>query len=258
VVRLRLLVALLAIAPVAACIDHPEAPTLPPSTFGDTPAAELNGPPAKAPAAPVEPTSMLKEVVYVLMNDYEGGRWMCTGSLVSKDRVITAGHCLDESRFSSWEIVAPLAEGKPRVTGSSPTFFSENYTDISVPDIGFIRLDTPIVLAQYAELTDVSARVDQGARQDALSIVRAAEEFEAPFKSMSDLAIASTIAAGYDHGFATKFFSHGGDSGAGLFLLENGVATHKLVGVLREPEPDQDRDHFTRIDETFTTWLAQH
>jgi hypothetical protein len=246
-------------ASLAGCIDHPEAPSLPPAnTFGDSPSSDLTGSAPKTTPAAVEPTSVLQEVVYVLMNDYEGGHWMCTGSLVAQDRVVTAGHCLDESRFASWEIVAPLAEGKPRVTGSSPTFFSEAYADISVPDIGFIRLDTPIVLAHYAELTDVSARVEEGARPDALAIVRTAEEFEAPFKSAGGLSIASTIPAGYEHGFATKLFSHGGDSGAGLFLVENGAPTHKLVGVLREPEPDQDRDHFTRIDATFTEWLGQH
>jgi len=52
----------------------------------------------------------------------------------------------------------------------------------------------------------------------------------------------------FEHGFATPLFTKGGDSGAGLFLVENGQITHQLIGVARQPEPSRSLDHFTRID----------
>jgi hypothetical protein len=191
------------------------------------------------------------------MNDFEGGHWMCTGTLVSKDRVVTAAHCLDESRFTNYEIVAPLANGKPRVSASSATSFSTDYGEIENPDIGFLKLDEPIDLPTYATLTDVTERVEKGEKLSAVAIVREAEEFEAPFKAVSDLTVSSTTNLGYDHGFGTPLFSHGGDSGAGLFLVENGQTTHKMIGVARQPEPDTKIDHFTRIDSAFMSWFDE-
>lgn len=199
--------------------------------------------------------SVLTEVVYVLMDDYNGGHWMCTGSLVAKDRVITAAHCLDESEFSNFEIVAPLAPKKPRVSAGSPTRFSDDYGNISNPDIGFLRLDEPIEVPSYATLTDVTARVDKGEKLTALAIVREKEDFEAPFKVVKDLALSSTVNIGYDHGFSTPYFSHGGDSGAGLFLVENGQPTHKLIAVARQPDPEAKLDHFSRIDNDVVGWF---
>ena len=69
--------------------------------------------------------------------------------------------------------------------------------------------------------------------------------------------VTSTVQYGYEHGFGTPMFSKGGDSGAGLFLVENGQRTRKLIGVARQPEPERDLDHFTRIDPAFLAWYAE-
>jgi hypothetical protein len=244
------------------CIDHPDAPVLPPGsdplpTASNSPQQKKEPSQQDAPPVPAAKPALevLSEVTYVLMKDWDGNEWMCTGTLVSKDIVVTAAHCLDESQFMSWEIVAPLAADQPRVSASSPLRMSDGYEDAAEPDIGFLRLDDPIDLPAYAELTDVSARVEKGEKLTATTIVRTAEEHEAPFKSVDKLTLSSTTQSGYLHGFATQYFSHGGDSGTGLFLVENGEVTHKLVGVARQPEQDAQRDHFTRIDANFLDWF---
>ncbi len=104
-------------------------------------------------------------------------------------------------------------------------------------------------------MLDVTERVEKGEKLTATTIVRTEEDFEAPFKSVDELALSSTTERGYDHGFGTPYFSHGGDSGAGLYLVENGQVTHKLIGVARQPEPSTKLDHFTRIDADFLAWF---
>jgi hypothetical protein len=209
------------------------------------------------PTTPVaaDPKALLQEVVYVLMRHYDGDNWMCTGTLIAKDTVVTAAHCLNEEDFESWEIVAPLAKNKPRVSASNPKLRSYDWDPPGNPDIGFLTLDEPIALPAYAQLTDVSARVARGEKIVGVTLIRQEEELEAPFKAVESLAVSSTLGLGYDHGFATKYFSKGGDSGAGLFLVENGAPTHKLIAVARNPDPDEDLDHFTRIDDDFLRWL---
>jgi len=248
-----------------ACIDHPDPPpvpdgsqTFPPASGQQQPTAPSGTPTTPSPATPTDAKSILTEVVYVLMDDYDNGHWMCTGTLVAKDRVVTAAHCLDEGRFHNWTIVAPLTAKKPRVTAGRVGLLSYDYESIDNPDIGFLALDDAIDLPAYAELTDITSRVEKGEAIEAVAIVREEEEFEAPFKSVPSLKVKSTVAAGYDHGFSTQLFSHGGDSGAGLFLVENGKPTHKLIAVARQPEPDTKLDHFTRIDGAFLDWFKEN
>lgn len=199
---------------------------------------------------------MLTEVVYVLMKTYDGNDFMCTGTLVAKDRVLTAAHCLEPDMFESWEIVAPLAPRQPRVRAGNPSRFGGDYERPDQPDIGILRLQEPIDLPHYAELTDITSRVERGEKLTAVTIVRTDEELEAPFTSVDNLQLRSARELGYTFGFATQQFSKGGDSGAGLFLTENGHTTHKLVAVARNPEPKRQLDHFTRISPEFLKWLA--
>jgi hypothetical protein len=215
----------------------------PPTTLGQ---------PTVAPPA----EDALSPVVYVLMRDKAWSRWFCTGTLVSKETVVTAAHCLDTKQFVSYEIVAPHAPNSPRVAASSPRVFGGDYADVANPDIGTLTLSKPIVLVAYAELTDVTARVEAGEEIEAAAIVREKEELEAPLHEADHVRVSSTVQYGYEHGFGTPRFSNGGDSGAGLFLVENGKRTQKLIGVARQPEPARELDHFTRFDAAFLEWYV--
>jgi len=68
--------------------------------------------------------------------------------------------------------------------------------------------------------------------------------------------VSSDVDNGYVHGISTPYFSKGGDSGSGLFEVIGGKRTHRLLGIARQPEPDKELDHFTRIDADFMAWLA--
>lgn len=249
-------------APATAAKDKPGG-TIAGKGNGSTPApaGSTTGPGSNSATDKVEakPTlEVLQEEVYVLMKDYDGGDWLCTGTLVSKDRVVTAGHCLDSNEFASFLVVAPLAPGKPRVAASNPTPMSDDYDAVENPDIGFLTLDEPIELPAYGELTDVTKDVESGKSLAATAVVRTKEEREAPFHAVDGLKLESTTDLGYEHGFGVGLFSHGGDSGAGVFLVENGHATHKLVGVCRQPDPDTKTDQLTRVDADFIAWFAKN
>jgi hypothetical protein len=230
--------------------------------LGDEDAPALP-PPGHAPAKPgtgagddAAANGVLPEVGYLFMKDTWRREWMCTATLIAPDRAITAAHCLDTDEFVSWEIVAPNAPGHPRVQAISPRVFGGAYADVANPDLGVLTLTTPIDLPQYAELTDVVARVEAGEDVRAAAVVRTAEEAEAPLHVVDGLSVTSTVEYGYVHGFGTPMFSEGGDSGAGLFLMENGAITHELIGVARQPEPARGLDHFTRVDSEMLDWYG--
>ncbi|MBX3187821.1 MAG: trypsin-like serine protease [Labilithrix sp.] len=260
---MRLAVAsLLLVSSLSACslqLEPTPEPYPAPASPGPAPAPP-NTPTLASPQPAPAPTDdgVLAEVVYVSMRDTLNQRWFCTGTLVSKSTVVTAAHCLDTSRFVSYEIVAPLAAGAPKVSASQPKVFGGPFDDVANPDVGILTLDKPIVLPRYAELTDVVARIDAGEALTVAAVIRTAERPDAPLHVSPQMPLSSTVEYGYEHGFGTPMFSKGGDSGAGLFLVENGKPTHKLVGVARQPEPARDLDHFTRVDAPFMAWFAEN
>lgn len=237
----------------SASSDDGDAPTADGSgTFagpgsGNVPGSGNGQRPAPAPV----PDANLIEVVSVQI---DGDRGLCTGTLISKRVVVTAGHCLDQSMFNTWDVVAPLADGK-KVRAMQVRMFDDDYEDVAHPDIGAIVLGEPIEIADYAELVDVTARVEGAGKVTGAMMVRKYVDSEAPLKLIAGLDATSGEPFGYEHGLVTKFFSQGGDSGAGLFMVENGKRTHKLIGVARQPEPNKDLDHFTRVDAAFIEWV---
>lgn len=246
---------------LAACGGgHSDPPPVPERETNDTPAPPPPGdrPTLRAPTddPPAPPPETASEVVYVLMRDRFLQKWFCTGTLVSRRTVVTAAHCLDTKMFVTFEIVAPLAPKRPRTSASKPRAFGGDYEVVENPDIGILTLDEPIDLPAYGELTNVVARVEAGEDVRAAAVVRTEELPEAPLHLADTVPVSSTVQYGYEHGFGTPMFTHGGDSGAGLFLVEGGKRTRKLIGVARQPEPSRDLDHFTRIDPGFLDWFA--
>jgi hypothetical protein len=212
--------------------DDRAAQTIPNAETAPAPSKETKSEPVEEETeAPVDAPHA--EVVYVFMRDKLAGQWFCTGTLVAKNRVVTAAHCLQADKFVSWEIVAPLAPGKPRVSASSPKVFGGSFEDVANPDIGTLTLSKDIVLPVYAQMTDVVAQVESGAKVEATAVVRTDKTPEAPLFTEATMPVSSAAPYGYEHGFATPYFSKGGDSGAGLFLVENGKITHKLIGVAK-------------------------
>jgi hypothetical protein len=230
---------------------EPAASKPPASAGAATPGAAR---PAAAPE--VDPSTLSHpEVVYLLMAGRDGMTWFCTGALVSPTVVLTAAHCLQSSLFASWEVVAPIVKDRPRVKVTQTLMFDKNWSDVGHADLGLVEIESPITLPQYAELTDVTARVGSGDVSTS-TIVRKAEEPEAPLKTVASLNVSSTTRYGYDYGYGVPIYSRGGDSGAGMFLVENGQMTHKLVAIEREPDPARKLDHLTRVDAAVITWVS--
>ncbi len=175
----------------------------------------------------------------MFMRDTINRKWFCTGTLVSERAVVTAAHCLDTTKFKSFEVVAPRAKNQPRVKGLRPASFSREFEDVANPDIGFLTLEEPIAVSNYAVLTDVGPRIDAGEELTAGAVTRTDELPEAPLHESAPMPVTSTVDLGYEHGLATPIFTIGGDSGSGLFLVEDGKLTHKLIGVARQPDPER-------------------
>ena len=139
----------------------------------------------------------------------------------------------------------------PRISARNPRIFAaaSRWRTTSARSIS-----TALTLPVYATLTDVVADVEASAGARRGPHPHGARS-GSTFASTGPLAVRSTVPIGYLHGFGTPLFSKGGDSGAGLFLHENGKNSHKLIAVCRQPDPESNEDHLTRIDAAFLAWF---
>ncbi len=232
--------------------NNPSANDASPSAPDDTPPPDPPGPPLD-PSADPSTYSNPEEVILLMKGPTVTA--FCTGTLVAPDVVITAGHCVDPSKFASYEVVAPTLASHPRVAASRAVPYDLLWDDPAHPDLGLVKLSAPIALGVYATLTDITSRVDGAIPTQGGTIVRLEEEPESRFIRIGPFSIVSAADDGYDHSYAVPKFSHAGDSGAGIFLVANGKQTHALVAVEHTPDPARGVDHVSRVDAAFIQWV---
>jgi hypothetical protein len=197
----------------------------------------------------------LPEAVQILM---QNGRDYCTGVLVAPNRVVTAAHCiLHDPSWTQWTVRASNAPGAPSVQARFHGVVSRSYESAENGDVGVLALDAPIRLATYATLTDVGARADGGETFRAVVVGRARQARDAAIVKSKPLTVSSARSDGYRTGLKTEYYSEGGDSGGGLFLLEDGQITHKVIGFERQPYPASNVDFFTRVDAALINVVAR-
>jgi hypothetical protein len=199
---------------------------------------------AIVPSSQDGPSSDLPEAVQIMMPN---GIDYCTGVLVKPDIVVTAAHCLLR-KWTTWTVRAPFAPNAEVRRATLHGVLTRDYMDPTRSDIGALRLDAPIVLPAYGELTEIGGAVDRGETFRAVAVGRERETPRAALVRSKPLAVRSGAPDGYPTGLATEYYSLGGDSGGGLFLLDaKGRVTHRVVGFERQPDPPR-ADYFTRVD----------
>ncbi|MFO0742641.1 MAG: trypsin-like serine protease [Labilithrix sp.] len=182
------------------------------------------------------------EVVQVLVNNT--AKDYCTGVLVSATKVLTAAHCAGKS----YTIIAPFAPGKPQsaaTRGAVAEHSSAFNEEVQKEDAAVLILKTPIHLTTYATVREVG---ELGTKKlTGVAVGRSHEDRNAPLVKSVPLAITSGTESGYETGLHSEYYSSGGDSGGPLFLVENGKITHTVIGIERQPDPENNDEWFTRI-----------
>lgn len=116
-------------------------------------------------------------------NDGAGGGWRCSGTLIDSDTFVTAGHCTDGADLV-WVWTRsdlepnPAAYGYPfngtgTMEGVEGTAYTHPLYDPNafyLYDLGVVKLDTPIVLSEYATLASANALDSVGKGRNSASI----------------------------------------------------------------------------------------
>ena len=98
----------------------------------------------------------------------DGGRFVCSGTLVSSTVVVTAGHCTAPAAGPVVVWNAPEAAGQPPVsagTAHTSPDFSPARTLPNTGDLGVVVLQQPVVLKRYARLPKLGYLDGKGAKK---------------------------------------------------------------------------------------------
>lgn len=171
---------------------------------------------------------------------------------------MTAAHCLlYDPSWQTWTVRASNVAGAPSATAHFFGVVSDHYDAVENGDVGVLLLAKPIHLPAYGILTDIGAAVDRGEIFNAVAVGRAKETPLADVVKTKLLHVSTAASLGYVTGLKTEYYSDGGDSGGGLFPVEDGRTTHKVVGFERQPDPANGFDFFTRVDARLRAVVAK-
>ncbi len=170
----------------------------------------------------------------------------CSGTLVAKDVVLTAGHCA--AGAAKWSITARGADATSEAN-RAVTPWKAFGSDLSHPDhadVALLILDTPIALDSYPAIA--TSKLADGAK--ALRFSRASTSAGEP--ASSEIAVSSMTKKGFRLNYAAKI-----DKGA---FLDTGGAiidpkTGKIHGVVSGVGNESGLLHIARTD-NFAKWIT--
>ena len=170
----------------------------------------------------------------------------CSGTLVAKDLVLTAGHCA--AGAAKWSITAKGADATSEAN-RAVTPWKAFGSDLSHPDhsdVALLILDTPIALDSYPAIA--TSKLADGAK--ALRFSRASASAGEP--ASSEIAVSNMTKKGFRLNYAAKI-----DKGA---YLDTGGAiidpkTGKIHGVVSGVGNESGLLHIARTD-NFAKWIT--
>lgn len=170
----------------------------------------------------------------------------CSGTLVAKDLVLTAGHCA--AGAAKWSITARGADATSEAN-RAVTPWKAFGSDLSHPDhsdVALLILDTPIALDAYPAIA--TSKLADGAK--AVRFSRASASAGEP--ASSEIAVSSMTKKGFRLNYAAKI-----DKGA---FLDTGGAiidpkTGKIHGVVSGVGNESGLLHIARTD-NFAKWIT--
>ena len=170
----------------------------------------------------------------------------CSGTLVAKDLVLTAGHCA--AGAAKWSITAKGADATSEAN-RAVTPWKAFGSDLSHPDhadVALLVLDTPIALDSYPAIA--TSKLADGAK--ALRFSRASASAGEP--ASSEIAVSSMTKKGFRLNYAAKIDK-------GVFLDTGGAIidpkTGKIHGVVSGVGNESGLLHIARTD-SFAKWIT--
>lgn len=170
----------------------------------------------------------------------------CSGTLVSKDLVLTAGHCA--AGVASWKIDSRGADTKSTATRAVTPWkaFGSNLAHPDHSDVALLVLQTPIELERYPSIA--TSPLSSGTR--ALHFRRSSAAAAMPGSSTID--VASGRAKGFRLNYVAKIEE-------GTFLDTGGAVvdpkTGKIIGVASGKGATSGLLHIARTD-NFAKWIT--
>lgn len=201
-------------------------------------------PPSSLDEGDIKKATQASSVTIQMLDKAGSALGSCSGTLVSKNLVLTAGHCA--AGVASWKVANGTATATAKRAVTPWKAFGSNLAHPDHADLALIVLSSPITLDRYP--TIATSPLSSGAR--ALHFARSSTSAAAPTPASID--VRSGKASGFRLDYTAK-------TAAGSYLDTGGAivdpSTGKIVGVASAKGTTSGLLYIARTD-NFAKWIA--